>query len=192
MQVVPFEEELVDDKLDEPELRIIASVNQGRTFVQTRRRTWRCGRSERPIVELLQPVDRERLFALKDLMDLRFDGRNRLHESLLRRLWRLYFPGESYNGRASALWADMGFQGLDPATDFRGAGVFGLHCLVYLASVQKALIADIRTHGRLYPFSGETQYFSMRACVTRFIYFCTCSCGAKPSAHLEISFGARE
>ncbi len=31
-------------------------------------------------------------------------------------------------------WKDLGFQGTDPATDFRGVGIFGLEQLVYLAN----------------------------------------------------------
>jgi len=29
-------------------------------------------------------------------------------------------------------WIDIGFQGADPATDFRGAGLLGLHALIQL------------------------------------------------------------
>ncbi|KAL7708426.1 ELMO/CED-12 family [Lotmaria passim] len=60
---------------------------------------------------------------------------------LLGRLWnghnRVVFAPESLrfspeihavNGR----WKELGFQGVDPSTDFRGAGLFGLTQLVYL------------------------------------------------------------
>jgi len=34
----------------------------------------------------------------------------------------------------SKQWEDIGFQGADPATDFRGMGVLGLRCLTYLTA----------------------------------------------------------
>lgn len=54
------------------------------------------------------------------------------HEPLLQRLWAVAFPGVRYpEGRVSEDWLHLGFQGPDPASDFRGMGVLGLSNLVY-------------------------------------------------------------
>lgn len=40
---------------------------------------------------------------------------------------------EELKSRVSPQWKEIGFQGEDPATDFRGMGILGLQCLLYLA-----------------------------------------------------------
>ena len=40
-------------------------------------------------------------------------------------------PSEKLTSRVSPQWKELGFQGNDPATDFRGMGIFGLMCLQY-------------------------------------------------------------
>ena len=40
-------------------------------------------------------------------------------------------PGLPLEGRISKQWSEIGFQGNDPATDFRGMGILGLKCLLY-------------------------------------------------------------
>jgi len=55
------------------------------------------------------------------------------HEKLLMRLWDLSFPEEELESRISKKWQKLGFQGTDPSSDFRGAGIFGLFNLVYFA-----------------------------------------------------------
>ena len=40
-------------------------------------------------------------------------------------------PSEKLTSRVSPQWKELGFQGNDPATDFRGMGLFGLMCLQY-------------------------------------------------------------
>jgi hypothetical protein len=54
------------------------------------------------------------------------------------------------------MWKDIGFQGKDPATDFRGVGVFGLWNLVFFAETYpkryKRLLDKARTTSGAYPF----------------------------------------
>lgn len=50
-------------------------------------------------------------------------------------------------GRYGPHWAALGFQGDDPATDLRGAGVLGLLQLLYLQQ------HDAAAAGRLYSLS---------------------------------------
>lgn len=51
----------------------------------------------------------------------------------LRLYWAACFPTRSFE-RRSASWTDVGFQSDDPGRDFRGAGIFGLRCLLYFAT----------------------------------------------------------
>lgn len=46
-------------------------------------------------------------------------------------LWKLLCPGQQLEGRLTKQWQDIGFQGNNPATDFRGMGMLGLTCLQY-------------------------------------------------------------
>ncbi|PFH31213.1 ELMO/CED-12 family protein [Besnoitia besnoiti] len=50
------------------------------------------------------------------------------------RLWGLLMPHHRLPGRICKEWKELGFQGEDPATDFRGCGELGLDSLVFLAS----------------------------------------------------------
>lgn len=44
--------------------------------------------------------------------------------------------GHKLEARISKQWQDLGFQGNNPATDFRGMGMLGLQCLLYPHSSQ--------------------------------------------------------
>ncbi|XP_052022609.1 ELMO domain-containing protein 2 isoform X3 [Apodemus sylvaticus] len=62
-----------------------------------------------------------------------YDSANAQHERLLLKLWSLLMPTKKLKGRISKQWADIGFQGDDPKTDFRGMGILGLINLVYFS-----------------------------------------------------------
>ncbi|XP_036043752.1 ELMO domain-containing protein 2 isoform X2 [Onychomys torridus] len=62
-----------------------------------------------------------------------YDSGNAQHEKLLLKLWNLLMPTEKLKARISKQWADIGFQGDDPKTDFRGMGILGLINLVYFS-----------------------------------------------------------
>jgi len=55
-----------------------------------------------------------------------YDNTNKQHEKLLLDFWKLVFPETELENRISHQWKDLGFQGTDPKTDFRGMGVLGL------------------------------------------------------------------
>ncbi|KAF9431856.1 hypothetical protein BGZ76_011616 [Entomortierella beljakovae] len=63
----------------------------------------------------------------------KYDSTNPAHERNLIHLWELMRPQEKLEGRYTTQWTDIGFQGKDPATDFRGMGMLGLDDLVYYA-----------------------------------------------------------
>ncbi|KAL6079630.1 ELMO domain-containing protein 1 [Balamuthia mandrillaris] len=71
---------------------------------------------------------------LLGLSNQSYDSSNEEHEALLERLWQGLKPGvHRKHGRKSPEWGELGFQGTDPATDFRGMGILGLTNLVYFA-----------------------------------------------------------
>lgn len=63
-----------------------------------------------------------------------YDSHDPKHEHMLERLWSDLRPGvERQGGRFTSEWGQIGFQGKDPATDFRDMGLLGLHQLAYFA-----------------------------------------------------------
>ncbi|KXZ44016.1 hypothetical protein GPECTOR_75g740 [Gonium pectorale] len=88
------------------------------------------GREQPLSLSLLQA---ERLRQLRERVAERFDVSDVSHQDSLRRLWSLAFPEEPCTALKCARWKDMGWQGEDPGTDFRGAGRYGLENLIYLA-----------------------------------------------------------
>ncbi|KAG0260240.1 hypothetical protein DFQ27_003639 [Actinomortierella ambigua] len=63
----------------------------------------------------------------------KYDSTNPTHERKLITLWNLMKPREELTGRYTKQWTEIGFQGKDPSTDFRGMGMLGLDDLVYYA-----------------------------------------------------------
>ncbi|KAG0368435.1 hypothetical protein BGX24_002833 [Mortierella sp. AD032] len=63
----------------------------------------------------------------------KYDSTNPAHERKLLLLWDLLRPQDKLDGRYTKQWGEIGFQGKDPATDFRGMGMLGLDDLVYYA-----------------------------------------------------------
>jgi hypothetical protein len=49
-------------------------------------------------------------------------------------LWNTLKPGREISNRISKEWIEIGFQGADPATDFRGAGILGLKQLISICT----------------------------------------------------------
>ncbi len=76
---------------------------------------------------------------------------------MLEELWFGLMPGVGRSGRISKEWGDIGFQGVDPATDFRGMGVLGLQHLHYFASCRglqaRRALARSAHPPRFYPFA---------------------------------------
>lgn len=62
-----------------------------------------------------------------------YDPNNKEHVELLESLWK-NLKKEKLEGMISNQWTEIGFQGKDPSTDFRGMGLLGLENLVYLSS----------------------------------------------------------
>ncbi|KAI6195832.1 hypothetical protein M3Y94_01035100 [Aphelenchoides besseyi] len=62
-----------------------------------------------------------------------YDKGNKEHERMLLKLWALLRPNEKLTNRKTKQWQEIGFQGNDPETDFRGMGILGLENLLFYA-----------------------------------------------------------
>ncbi|XP_072119221.1 ELMO domain-containing protein 1 isoform X2 [Mobula birostris] len=83
---------------------------------------------------LLQIVGYTRLIAeVEKLRKDQYDSENPHHEEMLMKLWTFLRPDVTLDGRISKQWCEIGFQGDDPKTDFRGMGMLGLYNLVFFA-----------------------------------------------------------
>jgi len=83
-----------------------------------------------------------------------FDKENEGHKDMLKRLWGKVFSDTEYpvNG-VSEKWKEFGFQGKDPSTDFRGAGLFGLQQLMYLAENYSNEFIEMKNSAKDYSFA---------------------------------------
>ncbi|XP_059301745.1 uncharacterized protein LOC132053653 isoform X6 [Lycium ferocissimum] len=81
----------------------------------------------------LTPAEEECLQRLQNRIDVAYDSSIPEHQEALRALWKTAFPVEELHGLISEQWKEMGWQGKDPSTDFRGAGFVSLENLLYFA-----------------------------------------------------------
>ncbi|KAJ3241115.1 hypothetical protein HDU81_001901 [Chytriomyces hyalinus] len=70
---------------------------------------------------------------LNELAATKYDASSKTHERMLAEFWECAMPSEQLFQRNSKQWQYLGFQGDDPATDFRGMGILGLENLIYYA-----------------------------------------------------------
>ncbi|KAK1413440.1 hypothetical protein QVD17_35213 [Tagetes erecta] len=82
----------------------------------------------------LTPAQEDCLQRLQNRLDIAYDGSIPEHQEALRALWKAAFPEEELRDLISEQWKEMGWQGKDPSTDFRGGGFISLENLLYLAS----------------------------------------------------------
>ncbi|KAK4397386.1 ELMO domain-containing protein A [Sesamum angolense] len=68
----------------------------------------------------LTPGQEECLERLQNRLDVAYDSSIPEHQEALWALWHAAFPGEELHGLISEQWKEMGWQGKDPSTDFRG------------------------------------------------------------------------
>lgn len=97
----------------------------------------------------------DRMVALKNES---FADSNPKHLALLEDLWTNLRPNiQRKGGRMTSEWGEVGFQGKDPATDFRGMGMLGLTQLVYFAQHSKlsvGLLQQSQMDETYFPFAA--------------------------------------
>lgn len=81
---------------------------------------------------------------LRQRMSVPYNPECQQHQAALKKLWGVAFPGEQFISFKTERWKDMGWQGTDPATDFRGAGFLALECHLYMASRHPLLFQNLR------------------------------------------------
>ncbi|XP_052295656.1 uncharacterized protein LOC102628042 isoform X2 [Citrus sinensis] len=91
------------------------------------------GISEKLFLPSLTSLQEERLRYLQQRLEVPFDGSQVEHQDALKQLWRLAYPGRELPPLKSELWKEMGWQGTDPSTDFRGGGFISLENLIFFA-----------------------------------------------------------
>ncbi|KAJ8388271.1 hypothetical protein AAFF_G00135320 [Aldrovandia affinis] len=96
---------------------------------------------------LLQITGYKRLYtSVEDLRKQAFDGENNRHENMLLKLWDLLVPSVKLESRITKQWGDIGFQGDDPKTDFRGMGMLGLTNLVFFSEKYTDVARRVLSH----------------------------------------------
>ncbi|XP_028549923.1 ELMO domain-containing protein A isoform X2 [Dendrobium catenatum] len=98
----------------------------------------RCGNYEKTNGYPLTPLQEQRLQRLKDRLNVPFDETRPDHQDALKALWNASFPETNLTGLVSEQWKDMGWQGANPSTDFRGCGFISLENLLFFARTYPA------------------------------------------------------
>ncbi|KAI3986781.1 hypothetical protein MKX01_039755 [Papaver californicum] len=86
----------------------------------------------------MSPLQEQRLQRLQERLQVPFDETRLDHQEALRALWRASFPDIELKGLISEQWKDMGWQGPNPSTDFRGCGFISLENLLFFARTYPA------------------------------------------------------
>ncbi|XP_074592596.1 uncharacterized protein LOC141848463 isoform X1 [Curcuma longa] len=81
----------------------------------------------------LTPSQEECLHRLQNRIDITYDGSKQEHQEALRALWYAAYPEVELRDIISEQWKEMGWQGKDPSTDFRGGGFISLENLFFFA-----------------------------------------------------------
>ena len=66
-----------------------------------------------------------------EIRSVSYNEENEDHEKMLLKLWHMLKPDEDLEDRYTKQWGEIGFQGKNPATDFRGMGILSLKNLLY-------------------------------------------------------------
>jgi ELMO domain-containing protein len=93
------------------------------------------------------------IWVIEGMILQKVDMSNSQHSKLLEEFWSNMRPGVRRD--ADRDWGEVGFQGKDPCTDFRGMGIFGLKQLVALSKEEYAIsmLEDSDHPRRFYPFA---------------------------------------
>ncbi|KAL3644339.1 hypothetical protein CASFOL_012271 [Castilleja foliolosa] len=81
----------------------------------------------------LTPDQEERLQNLQGRLGVSFDETQIDHQKALQALWDAAYPNVKLQSLVSEQWKDMGWQGTNLSTDFRGCGYISLENLLFFA-----------------------------------------------------------
>lgn len=103
----------------------------------------------------------------QSLSKVQFQKDNMNHHSQLMQFWKNMKPeltltpilrSDEVNNISSDDWGEVGFQGVDPTTDFRGMGLFGLIQLIFFSETRpkeaKAILFESMHPRRFFPFAA--------------------------------------
>jgi len=93
------------------------------------------------------------------LAKIPFNDQEPLHFKILCAIYRELTGKSGIIGRYGEHWEEIGFQGTDPATDLRGAGILGLLQLLALVDQHKELAREMWEHSR-----HPTYHFPFAVC----------------------------
>ncbi|KAI3824707.1 hypothetical protein L1987_06176 [Smallanthus sonchifolius] len=79
------------------------------------------------------PVEEARYQKLHERADVPYDEFREDHQKALEELWNLAYPNVTLTGLISEQWKEMGWQGVNPSTDFRSCGFLSLENLLFFA-----------------------------------------------------------
>lgn len=98
------------------------------------------------------------LNALDARRKAKFSDENPSDVALLEQLWSLAGLTGSFE-RRSEQWNAIGFQGLDPSTDFRGGGLLALDHIVSFAEHHNAVLKEMMAFNKVQQDDGETSWY---------------------------------
>ncbi|RZF33223.1 hypothetical protein LSTR_LSTR014028 [Laodelphax striatellus] len=96
---------------------------------------------------------RQLVSEIEHLRTCQYDPTNSDHETKLLKLWDHLMPSVPLESRVTKQWQDIGFQGDDPKTDFRGMGILGLENLLFFAEEYPSAATYVLSHS-LHPQKG--------------------------------------
>ena len=89
---------------------------------------------------------------VQQLRAIAFDNEQAEHNDLIQRLWKGFKGDGAIPPIPDERWKELGFQGVDPASDFRSVGILGLQQLVYFAEFEKCKYRPIYQEAEYGPY----------------------------------------
>lgn len=94
------------------------------------------------------PVQEARYQKLRNRTNVPYDETCIEHQQALEELWYLAYPNVTLNALISDQWKEMGWQGANPSTDFRGCGFLSLENLLFFAKTFPSAFHKLLTKER--------------------------------------------
>lgn len=98
------------------------------------------------------------LTALENRRRTAFSEDDASHAQKLESLWRLVFGATPFE-RRSEKWSELGFQGMDPTTDFRGGGMLALDHFHSFAEKHMTTLQEMIAFNEAQQSDGETSWY---------------------------------